>query len=85
MIESKKRLRPLYASTANCNLCKEMGIQTLFFKRGRPTAEMMEKNDVRRELSRVRATAMEGLFGMQKVHYAMRRIKAKKEKMVSIR
>ena len=29
---------------------------------------------------RVRATAMEGLFGTQKEHYAMRKIKARKRK-----
>ena len=69
-----------YASTANRNLCKEMGIQTSFVNRGRPAAEMQEKDYVRQELARVRATAMEGSFGTQKEHYAMRRIKARKRK-----
>ena len=69
-----------YAGTANRNLCKEMGIQTSFVNRGRPSAEMQEKDYVRQELARVRATAMEGSFGTQKEHYAMRRIKAKKKK-----
>ena len=69
-----------YAGTANRNLCKEMGIQTSFVKRGRPTAEKKEKDYVRQELARVRATAMEGSFGTQKEHYAMRRIKARKKK-----
>ena len=68
-----------YAGTANRNLCKEMGIQTSFVNRGRPSAEMQEKDYVRQELARVRATAMEGSFGTQKEHYAMRRIKAKKK------
>ena len=35
---------------------------------------------VRQELARVRTTQMEGSFGTQKEHYAMRRIKAKKKK-----
>ena len=69
-----------YAGTANRNLCKEMGIQTSFVNRGRPAAEMQEKDYVRQELARVRATQMEGSFGTQKEHYAMRRIKARKRK-----
>ena len=69
-----------YAGTANRNLCKEMGIQTSFVNRGRPTNEKQEKDYVRQELARVRATAMEGSFGTQKEHYAMRRIKARKKK-----
>ena len=69
-----------YAGTANRNLCKEMGIQTSFVNRGRPTAEKQEKDYVRQELARVRATQMEGSFGTQKEHYDMRRIKARKRK-----
>ena len=69
-----------YAGTTNRDLCKEMGIQTSFVKRGRPTSEKTEKDYVRQELARVRATQMEGSFGTQKEHYAMRRIKARKKK-----
>ncbi len=69
-----------YAGTSNRDLCKERGIQTSFVKRGRPSAERKEKDFVRQELARVRATAMEGSFGTQKEHYAMRRIKARKKK-----
>ena len=69
-----------YAGTANRDLCKELGIQTSFVRRGRPSTEKKEKDFVRQELARVRATAMEGSFGTQKEHYAMRRIKARKKK-----
>ena len=69
-----------YAGSANRNLCKELGIQTSFVKRGRPTTEKNEKDYVRQEVARVRATAMEGSFGTQKEHYDMRRIKARKKK-----
>ena len=70
-----------YAGTANRDLCKELGIQTSFVKRGRPSAEKKREEDyVRKELARVRATQMEGSFGTQKEHYAMRRIKARKKK-----
>ena len=69
-----------YAGTANRNLCKELGIQTSFVNRGRPAAGKQVKDYVRQELARVRATQMEGSFGTQKEHYAMRRIKARKKK-----
>ena len=69
-----------YAGTSNRELCKELGIQTSFVKRGRPSLEKKEKDFVRQELARVRATVMEGSFGTQKEHYAMRRIKARKKK-----
>jgi hypothetical protein len=68
-----------YAGTDNRDFCKENGIQTSFVKRGRPSQEKKETDFVRQELARVRATAMEGSFGTQKEHYAMRRIKARKK------
>ena len=68
-----------YASNENRNFCKENGIQTSFVKKGRPSQEKKEKDFVRQELARVRATAMEGSFGTQKEHYDMRRIKARKK------
>ena len=69
-----------YAGASNRDLCKELGIQTSFVKRGRPSPEKKEKDFVRQELARIRATQMEGSFGTQKEHYAMRRIKARKKK-----
>lgn len=63
-----------YAGTANRDFCKEKDIQTSFVKRGRPSQEKKEKDFVRQELARVRATVMEGSFGTQKEHYGMRRI-----------
>ena len=36
-------------------------------------AKIVEGNHVRKELARVRATAMEGSFGRQKEHYDLRR------------
>ena len=67
-----------YAGTENRDYCKENGIQTSFVKRGRPfSEEKKEKDLVRKELARVRATAMEGSFGTQKEHYDLRRVKAR--------
>ncbi|MGM9742323.1 MAG: transposase, partial [Candidatus Cryptobacteroides sp.] len=67
-----------YAGTENRDYCKANGIQTSFVKRGRPfSEEKKEKDLVRRELARVRATAMEGSFGTQKEHYDLKRVKAR--------
>ena len=68
-----------YAGTTNRDYCKDNKIQTSFVKRGRPSQTMREKDFVRQELARVRATAMEGSFGTQKEHFDMRRIKARKK------
>ena len=68
-----------YAGTANRDYCKGKGIQTSFVKRGRPSQEKKEKDFVRQELARVRATAMEGSFGTQKEHYDLHRVKARRK------
>ena len=67
-----------YAGNENRDYCKENGIQTSFVKRGRPFSEEKKERDlVRQELARVRATAMEGAFGTQKEHYDLKRVKAR--------
>ena len=67
-----------YAGTENRDYCKANGIQTSFVKRGRPSGEKKESEGlVRKELARVRATSMEGSFGIQKEHYDLRRVKAR--------
>ena len=68
-----------YAGTDNRDHCKVHAIQTSFAKRGRPSAEKKERDFVRAELARVRATTMEGSFGTQKEHYALKRVKARKK------
>lgn len=66
------------AGTENRDYCKANGIQTSFVKRGRPFGEKKKEKDlVRRELARVRATAMEGSFGTQKEHYDLRSVKTR--------
>ena len=67
-----------YAGTENRDYCKANVIQTSFVKRGRPFGEKKKEKDlVRKELARERATAMEGSFGTQKEHYDLRRVKAR--------
>ena len=70
-----------YAGTGNRDFCRENKIQTSFVKRGRPFGEKKKEKDlVRKELARVRATAMEGSFGTQKEHYGLKRVKARTKK-----
>lgn len=67
-----------YAGTENRDYCKANGILTSFVKRGRSFGEKKKEKDlVRKELARVRATAMEGSFETQKEHYDLRRVKAR--------
>ena len=70
-----------YAGTENRNWCKANGIQTSFVKRGRPYSEgnKKEKDFVRQELARVRATAMEGSFGTQNEHYSLKRVMVRRK------
>ena len=66
-----------YAGTENRDYCMVNGIQTSFVKRGRPFGEKKKEKDlVRKELARVRATAMEGSFGTRKEHYDYLKVKA---------
>jgi len=68
-----------YAGTVNRDWCKENKILTSFVNRGRPAAEKKENDFVKKELARVRATAMEGSFGTQKEHYSLKRVKARRK------
>ena len=68
-----------YAGNANRELCTSNGILTSFVQKGKRAKEKQEKDFVRQELARVRATAMEGSFGTQKEHYSLRRVKARKK------
>ena len=72
MESKRKRSEETLATrgTENRDYCKANGIQISFVKRGRPFGEKKKEKDlVRKELARVRATAMEGSFGTQKEHY----------------
>ena len=69
-----------YAGNTNRELCTSNGIHTSFVQKGKRAKEKREKDFVREDLARVRATTMEGSFGTQKEHYSMRRIKARMKK-----
>ena len=65
-----------YSGNDNRTFCKENKIETSFTQKGR-TGKIGMKNATKRELARVRATAMEGSFGTQKEHYGLRKIAAR--------
>lgn len=65
-----------YSGNDNRSFCKENGIETSFVPKGKK-AKDEAKSIVRKELARVRATAMEGSFGTQKEHYGLRKVNAR--------
>lgn len=65
-----------YSGNDNRTFCMVNGIETSFTQKGR-TGKNETKNATKRELARVRATAMEGSFGTQKEHYGLRKIAAR--------
>ena len=65
-----------YSGNDNRTFCKENKIETSFTQKCRAGKNEL-KNATKRELSRVRSTAMEGSFGIQKEHYGQRKIAAR--------
>ena len=63
-----------YSGNENRSFCSERGIETSFPQKGRKREATAAASTVKKELARVRATAMEGSFGPQKEHYGLRRI-----------
>ena len=56
------------------------GISTSFVRKGRAAKDEPLRRVLRSELSRERATRLEGSFGTQKQHYSLSRIKARNRK-----
>lgn len=65
-----------YSSNENRKWCSNNGIETSFVPKGKKM-KGQTKSAIRKELARVRATAMEGSFGTQKEHYGLRKVKAR--------
>ena len=66
----------IYANNANRKFCTKYGISTSFVRKGRAARDEPLRKVLRCELSRERATRLEGSFGTQKQHYSLSRIKA---------
>lgn len=59
-----------YSGNDNRTFCKESKIETSFSQKDR-TGKNEVKNATKKELARVRATAIEGSFGTQNEHYGL--------------
>ena len=60
--------------------CTKYHISTSFKRKGRAAKDEPLRKILRSELSRERATRLEGSFGTQKQHYSLARIKARSRK-----
>ena len=69
-----------YSGNDNRTFCSKRNIETSFSQKGRKREETTSVSMVKKELARVRATAMEGSFGTQKEHYGLRRINGRIKK-----
>ena len=70
----------IYANNANRKFCTKYHISTSFKRKGRAAKDEPLRKILRSELSRERATRLEGSFGTQKQHYSLARIKARTRK-----
>lgn len=70
----------IYANNANRKFCTKYGISTSFVRKGRAAKDEHLRKVLRSELSKERATRLEGSFGTQKQHYSLSRIKARNRK-----
>ena len=70
----------IYANNTNRKFCTKYGISTSFVRKGRTHKDEPLRKVLRSELSKERATRLEGSFGTQKQHYSLARIKARNRK-----
>lgn len=70
----------IYANNANRKFCTKYGIVTSFVRKGRASKDEKLRKILRSELSRERATRLEGSFGTQKQHYSLDKVKARNRK-----
>jgi hypothetical protein len=67
----------IYANNRNRTWCREQQIATSFVPKGRQGADKNQKKALRKTLSTLRATVLEGSFGNEKNHYLLRKVKAR--------
>lgn len=72
----------IYATRENRKWCKTNGITTNFIPLGRPKKQSKKSalSVARKALDKERSTVLEGSFGNQKMHYSLRKIRAKTAK-----
>ena len=69
----------IYGTNENRKYCTQNNILTSFVRKGRAGKNEQAKSIIRQEASKLRATRMEGTFGVQKNHYNLSKIKARKK------
>ncbi|MCF8381819.1 MAG: transposase [Bacteroidales bacterium] len=67
----------IYATNANRKYCTSQNIITNFKRKGRAGKHEDQRQIIASELSKERATRMEGSFGTEKQHYSLDKIKAR--------
>ena len=75
----------IYANNATRKFCTKYGISISFVRKVRAAKDEQLRKVLRSELSRERATRLEGSFGTQKQHYSLSRIKVRNRKTEYIR
>lgn len=68
-----------YSGNENRSFCSGRGIETSFSQKCRKRESTTSVSTIKKELARVRATAMEGAFGTQKEHYGLKRINGRSQ------
>ena len=69
-----------YSGNENRSFCSGRGIEASFSQKGRKRESATPASTIKKELARVRATAMEGSFGTQKEHDGLKRINGRIKK-----
>ena len=70
----------IYATNENRKYCTSHGISTSFVRKGKAARDEQQRKQLRSELSKERATRLEGSFGTQKQHYSLAKVKARNQK-----
>lgn len=69
----------IYGTNENRKFCTRNKIHTSFVRKGKPAKDEKDRKLLRKELSRERATRLEGSFGTQKQHYSLLKVRARKQ------
>jgi hypothetical protein len=67
----------IYATNYNRTYCSKRKIVTSFIRKGRPSKDEKQVEQMRNLLNRERSTRLEGSFGTEKQHYGLDKIKAR--------
>jgi len=69
----------IYQTNENRHFCTSKGIMTSFVRKGKASKNEYAKSIVRKSISKIRSTQMEGSFGVHKQFYGLSKIRAATE------